>query len=213
MGMIKGNLTLRPLSLRRYSDAGLWIKREWMIEIRIGNSITQFKRGLGKEQTHFQWENESSVVPISSDTFLYVKLYQEGLIWEDVLGEVGIRLDDILLSSRRRLPFEFVKNGIHFATFLLDIEYASTGVIIPRGAFLQPEARKTWTPDQMTSRKPSVDAIPLPKPTALGHHSPKGAGGASPKIPVSYTHLRAHETPEHLVCRLLLEKKKSLKSD
>src|SRR5678816_503298 len=29
-------------------------------------------------------------------------------------------------------------------------------------------------------------------------------GGAT----VSYTHLRAHETPEHLVCRLLLEKKK-----
>ena len=25
--------------------------------------------------------------------------------------------------------------------------------------------------------------------------------------PVSYTHLRAHETPEHLVCRLLPEKK------
>ena len=23
-------------------------------------------------------------------------------------------------------------------------------------------------------------------------------------VPVSYTHLRAHETPEHLVCRLLL---------
>eukprot|EP00658_Telonema_sp_P-2_P067577 TRINITY_DN564_c0_g1_i2.p1 TRINITY_DN564_c0_g1~~TRINITY_DN564_c0_g1_i2.p1 ORF type:complete len:116 (+),score=36.52 TRINITY_DN564_c0_g1_i2:2-349(+) len=30
-------------------------------------------------------------------------------------------------------------------------------------------------------------------------------------IPVSYTHLRAHETPEHLVCRLLLEKKKKKK--
>ena len=26
--------------------------------------------------------------------------------------------------------------------------------------------------------------------------------------PVSYTHLRAHETLRHLVCRLLLEKKK-----
>ena len=26
---------------------------------------------------------------------------------------------------------------------------------------------------------------------------------------VSSTHLRAHETPEHLVCRLLLEKKKN----
>src|SRR5678815_5562848 len=27
---------------------------------------------------------------------------------------------------------------------------------------------------------------------------------ASRRTPVSYTHLRAHETPEHLVCRLLL---------
>eukprot|EP00658_Telonema_sp_P-2_P026744 TRINITY_DN20823_c0_g1_i1.p1 TRINITY_DN20823_c0_g1~~TRINITY_DN20823_c0_g1_i1.p1 ORF type:complete len:479 (+),score=99.89 TRINITY_DN20823_c0_g1_i1:266-1702(+) len=30
---------------------------------------------------------------------------------------------------------------------------------------------------------------------------------------VSYTHLRAHETPEHLVCRLLLEKKKKRQKD
>ena len=29
-------------------------------------------------------------------------------------------------------------------------------------------------------------------------------------IPVSYTHLRAHETCADLVCRLLLEKKKNL---
>src|SRR5678815_4842832 len=48
-----------------------------------------------------------------------------------------------------------------------------------------------------------------------------GVGGANDKVdrgimlmggtlnPVSYTHLRAHETPEHLVCRLLLEKKKN----
>ena len=29
-------------------------------------------------------------------------------------------------------------------------------------------------------------------------------------LPVSYTHLRAHETSLHLVCRLLLEKKKEV---
>ena len=32
-------------------------------------------------------------------------------------------------------------------------------------------------------------------------------------IPVSYTHLRAHETVLDLVCRLLLEKKKNELSD
>ena len=30
---------------------------------------------------------------------------------------------------------------------------------------------------------------------------------------VSYTHLRAHETDSHLVCRLLLEKKKKSQTD
>ena len=34
--------------------------------------------------------------------------------------------------------------------------------------------------------------------------------GQTPLVAVSYTHLRAHETPEHLVCRLLLEKKNTL---
>ena len=32
--------------------------------------------------------------------------------------------------------------------------------------------------------------------------------GATPVTAVSYKHLRAHETPEHPVCRLLLVKKK-----
>ena len=36
------------------------------------------------------------------------------------------------------------------------------------------------------------------------HHCHTGIGRA----PVSYTHLRAHETDSYLVCRLLLEKKK-----
>eukprot|EP00658_Telonema_sp_P-2_P043785 TRINITY_DN31682_c0_g1_i1.p2 TRINITY_DN31682_c0_g1~~TRINITY_DN31682_c0_g1_i1.p2 ORF type:complete len:105 (-),score=37.87 TRINITY_DN31682_c0_g1_i1:69-383(-) len=36
----------------------------------------------------------------------------------------------------------------------------------------------------------------------------KPIGEADRIATVSYTHLRAHETPEHLVCRLLLEKKK-----
>src|SRR5678816_1023900 len=39
-----------------------------------------------------------------------------------------------------------------------------------------------------------------PKPLLTKHDGKKFPGA------VSYTHLRAHETPEHLVCRLLLEK-------
>src|SRR5665647_2466918 len=37
-------------------------------------------------------------------------------------------------------------------------------------------------------------------------HAPREAGQSL--SPVSYTHLRAHETDSYLVCRLLLEKKK-----
>ena len=44
-----------------------------------------------------------------------------------------------------------------------------------------------------------------PQAGAEGPGAPAGAASDA----VSYTHLRAHETPEHLVCRLLLEKKKN----
>eukprot|EP00658_Telonema_sp_P-2_P077943 TRINITY_DN7181_c0_g1_i1.p1 TRINITY_DN7181_c0_g1~~TRINITY_DN7181_c0_g1_i1.p1 ORF type:complete len:281 (-),score=87.46 TRINITY_DN7181_c0_g1_i1:25-867(-) len=65
---------------------------------------------------------------------------------------------------------------------------------------------------------------PAGRPSARGaSNPPRGGGAIAPSkgiaggkkatrqvraVPVSYTHLRAHETPEHLVCRLLLEKKK-----
>eukprot|EP00658_Telonema_sp_P-2_P082154 TRINITY_DN8611_c0_g1_i2.p1 TRINITY_DN8611_c0_g1~~TRINITY_DN8611_c0_g1_i2.p1 ORF type:complete len:1447 (+),score=242.30 TRINITY_DN8611_c0_g1_i2:69-4409(+) len=48
------------------------------------------------------------------------------------------------------------------------------------------------------------------RPTSPGRISsaPQSVPVTQTPVPVSYTHLRAHETPEHLVCRLLLEKKK-----
>src|SRR5678816_3924439 len=41
----------------------------------------------------------------------------------------------------------------------------------------------------------------------FGHRTTLTRAASQPEgyRPVSYTHLRAHETPEHLVCRLLLE--------
>src|SRR5450756_2000892 len=54
-------------------------------------------------------------------------------------------------------------------------------------------------PEQAARRVPSrVERAP-----ALWYTSP-----VEPSGPVSYTHLRAHETRHDLVCRLLLEKKK-----
>src|SRR5664279_6255689 len=59
---------------------------------------------------------------------------------------------------------------------------------------------------------------PLPAtPVRLGSRTPRSfhlAGGSVPRVrehvvgsdPVSYTHLRAHETDSYFVCRLLLEK-------
>src|SRR5665811_1018548 len=58
-----------------------------------------------------------------------------------------------------------------------------------------------WTPPpEMIARQPY-----LPRFMAGGPGNPLGARAM---YPVSYTHLRAHETVLDLVCRLLLEKKK-----
>ena len=45
------------------------------------------------------------------------------------------------------------------------------------------------------------------KHTGAHPYTPKGKRLLATAKPVSYTHLRAHETSLHLVCRLLLEKK------
>src|SRR5665648_1228866 len=45
------------------------------------------------------------------------------------------------------------------------------------------------------------------RPASLGSRSTKSTIRAPDARPVSYTHLRAHETRHDLVCRLLLEKK------
>src|SRR5450756_1148160 len=60
-------------------------------------------------------------------------------------------------------------------------------------------------------------ALVREKRNRLGHATPgrgsacvqrrEGEGWADGGMPVSYTHLRAHETRHDLVCRLLLEKK------
>ena len=47
-----------------------------------------------------------------------------------------------------------------------------------------------------------IEAEPMTRGDAWGKH-----------LPVSYTHLRAHETDSYLVCRLLLEKKKKTNKD
>src|SRR5450756_2467535 len=54
----------------------------------------------------------------------------------------------------------------------------------------------------------------IPACTQIPRHEYCGISGATVRLkdgyvmPVSYTHLRAHETRHDLVCRLLLEKKK-----
>src|SRR5678816_2035271 len=52
------------------------------------------------------------------------------------------------------------------------------------------------------------NAGPIPPAVGRNHGSHQTLAARYSSGTVSYTHLRAHETPEHLVCRLLLEKKK-----
>ena len=57
-----------------------------------------------------------------------------------------------------------------------------------------------------------VEVIPIDEKDLGTRATAAAAAGDLPDViyhtPVSYTHLRAHETSLHLVCRLLLEKKK-----
>src|SRR5678816_4882834 len=72
----------------------------------------------------------------------------------------------------------------------------------PGGAAARKVASEGWA-------NPDSSKIDAYTEANSGHWDP--AQTTKTMAPVSYTHLRAHETPEHLVCRLLLEKKTMLK--
>ena len=57
-------------------------------------------------------------------------------------------------------------------------------------------------------RLPITEETPLENPFWEYYRNKIACEVALMAAPVSYTHLRAHETPEHIVCRLLPEKKK-----
>eukprot|EP00658_Telonema_sp_P-2_P083233 TRINITY_DN8960_c0_g1_i1.p1 TRINITY_DN8960_c0_g1~~TRINITY_DN8960_c0_g1_i1.p1 ORF type:complete len:396 (-),score=78.03 TRINITY_DN8960_c0_g1_i1:70-1257(-) len=104
--------------------------------------------------------------------------------------------------------------------------------IVDGGDPLASASRTTSTnvDDLLTDASPGVSKRGLPVLMALlsQHHNPCPftplhtklshflarlfGGTTNTTMSVSYTHLRAHETPEHLVCRLLLEKKKKNQS-
>src|SRR5678816_1720465 len=102
-----------------------------------------------------------------------------------------------------------------------------SGHLLPEGEGLRPSVSaetcrgRVRDPDFRNQPAFTASQSPASRPTpslqSSGHTSPQQKAEASGKLrhlsrardtqTVTYTHLRAHETPEHLVCRLLLEKK------
>src|SRR5665811_2418102 len=81
---------------------------------------------------------------------------------------------------------------------------------------LPPSPQPRYPDDQSltTSLPPPCSGsfcLPVLPNTQLLHLRIQSRRGKRTQVPVSYTHLRAHETVLDLVCRLLLEKKKNKK--
>src|SRR5678815_2968488 len=93
---------------------------------------------------------------------------------------------DSKIYKRICLCFQHMKLSCHLQPFLIVLE--STFVILEFPVHPPNAVWHSWKPETITI-------------SSRDFYSLFERGNTS----VSYTHLRAHETPEHLVCRLLLE--------
>ena len=79
-----------------------------------------------------------------------------------------------------------------------------------KAAYLRKKAAKSSARSVASNHLPKIDIVGSQSESETNQFNYEGFNIDGQGIPaVSYTHLRAHETPEHLVCRLLLEKKKT----
>eukprot|EP00658_Telonema_sp_P-2_P058631 TRINITY_DN4713_c0_g1_i9.p1 TRINITY_DN4713_c0_g1~~TRINITY_DN4713_c0_g1_i9.p1 ORF type:complete len:465 (-),score=118.51 TRINITY_DN4713_c0_g1_i9:95-1489(-) len=92
-----------------------------------------------------------------------------------------------------------IADGSQGYVFSIGIDGPASYVVFPT----IPTAGETLTISVTGENLGSSDVAKIVDVSSIAVQTPYSA-----LIPVSYTHLRAHETPEHLVCRLLLEKKK-----
>src|SRR5678815_5237540 len=76
----------------------------------------------------------------------------------------------------------------------------------PLDGFRSPSSVEAETRYYETRSAGTRDTPPQPPPSQTLQRRHTARPTLRWSVPVSYTHLRAHETPEHLVCRLLLEK-------
>eukprot|EP00658_Telonema_sp_P-2_P033060 TRINITY_DN24342_c0_g1_i2.p1 TRINITY_DN24342_c0_g1~~TRINITY_DN24342_c0_g1_i2.p1 ORF type:complete len:543 (-),score=129.46 TRINITY_DN24342_c0_g1_i2:112-1740(-) len=127
--------------------------------------------------------NSARLVPVSAGTACYRTLGSQQLL-------VHMHPSSAILSEKER-PIWVVYSDL----------------LLTSKAYMKQVSRvkQEWIRDLVDSMKHVNLAELTGKVTSNKRKEPEPE---APPEPVSYTHLRAHETPEHLVCRLLLEKKK-----
>eukprot|EP00658_Telonema_sp_P-2_P020050 TRINITY_DN17897_c0_g1_i3.p1 TRINITY_DN17897_c0_g1~~TRINITY_DN17897_c0_g1_i3.p1 ORF type:complete len:252 (-),score=23.67 TRINITY_DN17897_c0_g1_i3:99-854(-) len=124
---------------------------------------------------------------------------------EDVLLAAGVILGlaaaDVGLDPGVPLRLLTTLHAAGRACFGVVLEGMATRGLLPRTEAVALPLRVT---DAVDPLRVTTDAFT----TRVGLVDSHSAVTDDSRVSVSYTHLRAHETPEHLVCRLLLEKKK-----
>src|SRR5665811_2627971 len=111
--------------------------------------------------------------------------------------------------SRHRPPYRPVGRAAGFGRLTVPGRYAET-VASPSSQKRQGYAAASPPGPLTPTRGPVRTTAPAGRSAGppIGARTTKALPRGTVSIPVSYTHLRAHETVLDLVCRLLLEKKK-----
>eukprot|EP00831_Metopus_contortus_P012776 TRINITY_DN15145_c0_g1_i2.p1 TRINITY_DN15145_c0_g1~~TRINITY_DN15145_c0_g1_i2.p1 ORF type:complete len:278 (+),score=43.93 TRINITY_DN15145_c0_g1_i2:665-1498(+) len=117
----------------------------------------------------------------------------------------------VIIRRLRKAPAENIDQVIQQQV----VPFVNDMLSLPPGTSASELAEKVEDSDMRECLKNSGEASYMPGSGSMDKHELKECVIKAVKrfsiilLPVSYTHLRAHETSLHLVCRLLLEKKKT----
>jgi hypothetical protein len=107
MEAITKKLTIKPLWVEKAPDYESFFNNDWILELTIGDEVQKSAATVPTNLKQLSWAEGSDVVfdrDLTTTVKLLIKVYEEGVVWNDLVGEASVDISGASIGQTLTLP-------------------------------------------------------------------------------------------------------------